>query len=66
MKSTRFQVALKRIPDVARDLENARKVLREVCIQRRVTHPHIVQLHDVFWTPSNTGVVVLDGGTGDR
>ena len=48
-------MALKRIPDVARDLDNARKVLREVCIQRRVAHPSVVQLHDVFWRPSATG-----------
>jgi mitogen-activated protein kinase 1/3 len=40
---------------VARNLENARKVLREVCIQRRVTHPNVVQLHDVFWQPASTG-----------
>ena len=52
-----MQVALKRIPDVARDLDNAHKVLREVCILRRVKHPHIVQLHDVFWKPSATGTI---------
>ena len=50
-----LQVALKRIPDVVRNLENARKVLREVCIQRRVAHPNVVALHDVFWRPAATG-----------
>jgi serine/threonine protein kinase len=52
-----LQVALKRIPDVARNLDNARKVLREVCIQRRVAHPNIVQLHDAFYRPSATGAL---------
>jgi serine/threonine protein kinase len=49
------QVALKKIENVGKSLENARKVLREVCILRRLHHPHIVCLHDVFWRPSPTG-----------
>jgi serine/threonine protein kinase len=49
------QVALKRIPDVLSNSENAKRVLREVCILRRLEHPHVIALHDVFTTPSSTG-----------
>lgn len=53
------QVALKKIENVGRSSENARKVLREVCILRRLQHPHIITLHDVFWQPSPTGALPL-------
>jgi serine/threonine protein kinase len=49
------QVALKRIPDVLNNAENAKRVLREVCILRRLSHPHIISLRDVFLKPSSTG-----------
>lgn len=50
------QVALKRIPDVLLNSENAKRVLREVCILRRLEHPHIIGLKDVFLKPSSTGM----------
>jgi mitogen-activated protein kinase 1/3 len=50
-----IQVALKRIPDVLSNSENAKRVLREVCILRRLAHPHIIRLKDVFLKPSSTG-----------
>lgn len=50
-----MQVALKRIPDVLNNAENAKRVLREVCILRRLSHPHIITLSDVFLKPSSTG-----------
>jgi mitogen-activated protein kinase 1/3 len=53
-----MQVALKRIPDVLNNAENAKRVLREVCILRRLSHPHIITLSDVFLKPSSTGQLV--------
>ncbi|KAF6262194.1 hypothetical protein COO60DRAFT_1699466 [Scenedesmus sp. NREL 46B-D3] len=55
-----LQVALKRIPDVLLNSENAKRVLREVCILRRLQHPHIIGLKDVFLKPSSTGRYILD------
>ncbi|WIA12477.1 hypothetical protein OEZ85_012512 [Tetradesmus obliquus] len=52
---TQELVALKRIPDVLLNSENAKRVLREVCILRRLEHPHIIGLKDVFLKPSSTG-----------
>lgn len=49
------QVALKRIPDVLGSLEYAKRVLREVCILRRMDHPGIIALKDVFLRPASTG-----------
>ncbi len=49
------QVALKRIPDVLNSLDNAKWVLRVVCILRRLDHPNIVALRDVMLRPSATG-----------
>jgi mitogen-activated protein kinase 1/3 len=46
---------MKRIPDVLLNSENAKRVLREVCILRRLEHPHIIGLKDVFLKPSSTG-----------
>ena len=53
-----FQVALKKIADVGSRAENARKVLRELCIMRRLKHPNIVQLHNAFYQPSPTGMIL--------
>jgi serine/threonine protein kinase len=52
-----LQVALKRIGDVLNSPDNARKVLREVCILRRLSHPHIISLIDVFYKPAATGAL---------
>ncbi|KAG2453430.1 hypothetical protein HYH02_001653 [Chlamydomonas schloesseri] len=56
------KVALKRVGDVFASLENAKRVLREVCIMRRLEHPNIVRLKDVFLRPSPTGKYVFRGG----
>jgi mitogen-activated protein kinase 1/3 len=40
---------------VLTNAENAKRVLREVCILRRLSHPHIIRLKDVFLKPSSTG-----------
>ncbi|KAG1665299.1 hypothetical protein FOA52_015876 [Chlamydomonas sp. UWO 241] len=53
--TTGEQVALKRVGDVLYSTENAKRVLREVCIMRRMCHPNVVQLKDVFVRPSQTG-----------
>ena len=44
--------------------EAARKVLREVCILRRVAHPAIVGLKDAFVRPGTRGPFTLDPTTG--
>ncbi|KAG0587203.1 hypothetical protein KC19_2G147900 [Ceratodon purpureus] len=41
-------VALKRVPDVFFCQMLAKRVLREVCIMRRLIHPYIISLTDVF------------------
>lgn len=41
-------VALKRVPDVFFCQILAKRVLREVCIMRRLIHPYIISLTDVF------------------
>lgn len=46
-------VALKRIPDVLSCPLLAKRVLREVCIMRRLSHPFIISLTDVFTKPSS-------------
>ena len=55
-------IALKRIQDILRDCENAKRELREVCIMRRLSHPSLVQLRGVFVRPSQTGSFSLQGG----
>lgn len=47
---------MKRVGDVLLSSENAKRVLREVCILRRLSHPHIIRLLDVFIRPAQTGV----------
>eukprot|EP00958_Prasinococcus_capsulatus_P008681 scaffold853_cov386-Prasinococcus_capsulatus_cf.AAC.22 len=48
-------VAVKRIPNVMQSLTHAKRVLREVCILRRMHHTNIICLYDVFVQPSSTG-----------
>lgn len=50
-----LQVALKRIPDVLSSPEQAKRVLREVCILRRLKHPFLINLRDAFTRPSTCG-----------
>lgn len=50
---TNETVALKRVPNVLCCPLLAKRVLREVCIMRRLSHPHIISLTDVFTFPSS-------------
>lgn len=56
------QVALKRIGDVLQSPDQAKRVLREISILRRLRHPNIIGLRDCFLKPAATGVV--GGGRG--
>ena len=49
------QVAIKRIPDVLASPDQAKRVLREVAILRRLAHPNVISLRDAFTRPSATG-----------
>eukprot|EP00803_Ostreobium_quekettii_P009627 evm.model.scf_446EXC.6 EVM.evm.TU.scf_446EXC.6 scf_446EXC:55715-62744(+) len=49
------KVALKRIANVLQSPDNAKKVLREVCILRRLKHPNVIALKNAFVRPSSTG-----------
>lgn len=51
----KLQVAIKRIGDVLNSPDQAKRVLREICILRRLRHPNIIGLRDAFSTPSTTG-----------
>lgn len=51
------QVVIKRIGDVLSSSENAKRVLREVALLRRLRHPHIIRLRDAFTQPSDTGKI---------
>ena len=44
--------------------EQAKRVLREICILRRLTHPFIIELKNAFVQPSATGepVNLFDDG----
>ncbi|KAI5084182.1 hypothetical protein GOP47_0000351 [Adiantum capillus-veneris] len=44
----RQYIALKKIPDIMFNPLLAKRVLREVCIMRRLVHPYIISLTDVF------------------
>ncbi|QDZ25586.1 serine/threonine protein kinase [Chloropicon primus] len=55
-------VALKKIKDVFVHKNNAKNVIREVYIQRRLRHPNIVELRDLFMMPSPTGKWKMVGG----
>ena len=50
-----LQVALKRIPDVLSSPDQAKRVLREVCILRRLRHPFLINLLDAFTRPASSG-----------
>ncbi|GFR43880.1 hypothetical protein Agub_g5009 [Astrephomene gubernaculifera] len=56
------KVALKRVGDVFASPDYAKRVLREVCIMRRLEHPNIIRLRDVFLKPSPRGKYVFRGG----
>jgi serine/threonine protein kinase len=43
-------IALKRVPDIFYCHMLAKRVLREVCIMRRLCHPYIISLTNVFTT----------------
>lgn len=45
-------IALKKVPDILCSPVLAKRVLREVCIMRRLIHPYIITLTDVFLAPS--------------
>lgn len=51
----KIKVALKRIPNVLQSENNAKKVLRELCILRRITHPNIISIKHAFVMPSDNG-----------
>jgi len=57
-------VALKRIPDVLSSPEQAKRVLREVCILRRLRHPFLINLRDAFTRPSSSGAPAAAAGGG--
>lgn len=61
-RSTGDKVAVKRIPDVLSSPEQAKRVLREICILRRLTHPFIIELKNAFVQPSATGPSRLING----
>ena len=48
---------MKRIPDVLSSPEQVKRVLREVCILRRLSHPFIITLLDAFIKPAAQGVL---------
>lgn len=53
--STGERVALKRIGDVLHSADQAKRVLREIAILRRTSHPNLIGLRDCFLRPSSTG-----------
>ena len=55
-------VAVKRIPNVMQSITHAKRVLREVCILRRMHHDNIIDLFDVFVQPSSTGGYAFKAG----
>ena len=52
-----MQVAVKRIPDVLSSPEQVKRVLREVCILRRPSHPFVISLLDAFVKPAAQGAL---------
>lgn len=56
------QVALKRVADVLQSPEHTKRVLREICILRRLRHPNLIGIRDAFVRPSATGQCRLIGG----
>ncbi|GBG63482.1 hypothetical protein CBR_g38100 [Chara braunii] len=53
-------VALKRIADVLCCPMLAKRVLREVCIMRRISHPYVIRLSNVFIEQSTEGQGGID------
>jgi len=56
------QVAIKIIPDLTSSADYIKRVLREVCILRRISHPGIIELKGAFVQPSSTGPKRCIGG----
>lgn len=50
-----MQVAIKKVADVLSSPEQAKKVLREICILRRLRFPFLIALYDAFVRPSSSG-----------
>eukprot|EP00894_Picocystis_sp_ML_P005046 jgi/Pico_ML_1/55563/g1232.t1 len=56
-------VAVKRIPNIFSSMLNAKRVLREVCILRRLSHhPNIIKLRDVFTKAGSGGKFTMVDG----
>ena len=55
-------VALKRVPNVLADHRQAKLVLREIAVLRRIKHPNVLQLRSAFLQPSSVGECRLIGG----
>lgn len=55
-------VALKRVPNVLADHRQAKLVLREIAVLRRIRHPNVLQLRSAFLQPSSVGECRLIGG----
>ncbi|PSC67989.1 Mitogen-activated kinase 14 isoform A [Micractinium conductrix] len=53
--TTGERVALKRVADVLQSPDHTKRVLREICILRRLHHPNLIALRDAFVRPSATG-----------
>eukprot|EP00854_Cymbomonas_tetramitiformis_P018759 gene18759-22403_t len=56
------EVALKKIPNVLHTHEEAKRVLREMCILRRCSHKNIIALRDLFTKKSTAGPFKFIGG----
>ncbi|KAL4422575.1 hypothetical protein ABPG75_008772 [Micractinium tetrahymenae] len=54
-QTTGEKVALKRVADVLQSPDHTKRVLREICILRRLQHPNIIGVRDAFVRPSATG-----------
>lgn len=50
-------MALKRVADVLQSPDHCKRVLREICILRRLRHPNLIGIRDAFVKPSATGQV---------
>lgn len=61
-KETGEKVALKRIGNVLHSPEQAKRVLREICILRRLQNPNVIGIRDCFTRPSATGQCRIIGG----
>lgn len=41
-------VAIKKITNAFADLPDTKRILREMCLLRQLSHPHVVRLHDIL------------------